>query len=131
MNIEKITKKELLGIIGEREKTINLKNEGIEFLKKEIEKQQARTTDTVKLSNSRAEQISKLKNQLKNAYLQGLSDVKSISALILIYETDSMTHREKDYLGKKLRQVIDKIIEQRMDEIGFSKEFGTNDDLPF
>lgn len=124
MNIDKITKRELLEII-------EAKDRGIEFLRKEVEKQQERTTDTVKLSNARAEQISKLKNQLKNAYLQGLSDVKSISALILIYETETMTHREKDYLGKKLRQVIDKIIEQRMDEIGFSREFGTNDDLPF
>ena len=131
MNADKITKKELLEIIESKDRAIDAKNSGIDSLKKQIDSLQGRLSDAISLSNKRQEDLQTLRNDLKNAYLQGLSDIKSISALLLIYETESMTHREKKYLGEKLRHVIDEIVKQRMAQIGFAKGFNVEADLPF
>lgn len=122
---EKCTKAELL-------KIIELKNSGIEHLKKEIEKEQARTQDANYVSRQHGERVQRLLVTLKESYLTNLSDMKSLSNFLSIYENEHMTHREKKYLGTKLRQVIDKLIEDKMSALNFAKNFTTlEEDLPF
>lgn len=120
----KSTKAELL-------KIIELKDNGLEKLRSDLEKQCGRTQDALMENRRHGERIEKLLEQLKNAYLTNLSDIKSISTYLSIYETESMTHREKSYLGKKLRHVIDLLIEERMQSMKFKKDITPEDEIPF
>lgn len=70
-------------------------------------------------------EINDLRQQLSFAKLENIADIKSLKTMLSIYENDGMTHREKAYLGGKLGEAIDNIINRKITKLD------NNNDLPF
>lgn len=81
--------------------------------------------------NYRREQdkVKKLHSQLRFTHLENIADIKSLQKMLSIYENEVMTHREKAYLGRKINQVIQIMVDEKIK--GLDSAFRLDDDMPF
>jgi hypothetical protein len=122
MNLEKLTKKQLIENVNEKSRIIEGLNSNIE---KSCRDYQSLQNDYIRS----IEEYDELNQQLRLSHLENISDIKSIQKLLVIYENESMTHREKAYLGGKISRVISNIVDEKIKSLDFSTLKDNN--LPF
>lgn len=81
--------------------------------------------------NYRREQdkVKELHSQLRFTHLENIAEIKSLQKMLSIYENEAMTHREKAYLGRKISQVIQIMVDEKIK--GLDSAFRLEGDMPF
>lgn len=125
MNLEKRTKKELLEII-------DLKDGRIDSLSNKLSESEdlsGRFRDKI---NELQRKLDELKKEGVLKGIDGIAEIKSVQMLLSIYTTETMTHREKAYLGEKINHVIDNMVDRKNEEVLSLKRDGdVGGGLPF
>ena len=125
MNLESKTKKELLEII-------DLKNSGIDSLRNKLRESEDLCINYRNEINDLQIKVRDVKRAGVLKDIDSISDIKSVQTLLYIYKTDSMTHREKAYLGEKIDHVINAMVERKNEDVLSSKRSCDLDSgLPF
>lgn len=122
MNLDKITKKELLAVIDEQRNTI-------EKLNRELKKNEQKNYSTNENYRREQDKVKELHSQLRLTHLENIADIKSLQNMLSIYENKAMTHNEKAYLGSKLKKVIQNIVDEKIKRL--DSVFCLDDDIPF
>lgn len=122
MNLDKITKKELLAVIDEQRNTI-------EKLNCELKKNEQKNYSTNENYRREQDKVKELHSQLRLTHLENIADIKSLQNMLSIYENNAMTHKEKAYLGSKLNKVIQNTIDEKIKRL--DSVFCLDDDIPF
>ena len=122
MNIDKATKKQLAEVIEEQRLSI-------ESLEGEIKSFEQKNCSANEEYWREQERVKELESQLRISYLENISNIKSIQNMLAIYENESMTHREKAYLGRKLSHVISNMVNEKIK--GLNSAFSLCEDMPF
>lgn len=122
MNLDKITKKELAEVIDEQRNTI-------EKLKSELKSFEQKNYSANENYRREQDKVKGLHSQLRFTHLENIADIKSLQKMLSIYENEAMTHREKAYLGRKLSQVIQNMVDEKIK--GLDSAFRLDDDMPF
>lgn len=122
MDLKRTTKAQLAEALDEQRNTIEkLKNE-IAILKHN----EQRSFNKYRNEQKKVEEASRKINLLR---LENISDIKSLQNMLSIHTSQAMTHREKEYLGRKLNQVIQSMVDERIKEI--ENDLDVNSNLPF
>ncbi len=122
MSLDKTTKKELAEVIDEQRNTI-------EKLKSELKAFDQKNYSANENYRREQDKVKELNSQLRFTYLENISDIKSLQKMLSIYENESMTHREKAYLGRKLNKVIQNMVDEKIK--GLDSAFRLDGDMPF
>lgn len=122
MNLDKTTKKELAEVIDEQRNTI-------EKLNSELKSFEQKNYSANENYRREQDKVKELHSQLRFTHLENIADIKSLQKMLSIYENEAMTHREKAYLGRKLSQVIQIMVDEKIK--GLDSAFRLDDDMPF
>lgn len=122
MDLKRTTKAKLAEALDEQRETIEKLKNQIVILKHDEQCSFDKYRNEVK-------KVKEAEDQIKLLNLENIADMKSLQNMLAIYMSEEMTHREKAYLGRKLNQVIEGVIK---DKINALKEmYDYNSHLPF
>lgn len=122
MSLEKATKKELIEVIEEQRHTI-------EKQQADLRKESDLVSNARRQAIDREEEVKQVRRQLAFSHHQNIADIKSLQNFLIIFSNETMTHNEKGYLARKINQVVEKMIEERVE--GLDGLYGINDSMPF
>ena len=122
MLLKNKTKKQITGLLIESELQLENRNKSIADL---IDQKEKLIHDNFN--------ISKLVQDQKEAWItksiENIADIKAIKDMLQPFIDETMTHREKKYLGRHFDLILKKKIEKKLDELDFSYKYKS--DLPF
>ena len=122
MSLDKATKKELIEVIEEQRHTI-------EKQQAEIRKEKDWASNARRRAIDMEEEVKQVRRQLAYSHHQNIADIKSLQNFLIIFSNETMTHNEKGYLARKINQVVEKLIEERIE--GLDGLYSINDSMPF
>lgn len=122
MDLKRITKAQLAEALDEQRETIEQLKNQIAILKHD----EQRSFNKYRNEQKKVEEASRKINLLR---LENISDIKSLQNMLSIHTSQAMTHREKEYLGRKLNQVIQIMVDEKIKNL--EHEIDVADSLPF
>lgn len=116
------TKKQIIGILIETELKLNAKIELVDNLVMQKK-------DLINENFNQGKLIQDQKEAFVSKSIENIADIKSIKDMLQPFIDETMTHREKKYLGRYFDLILKKKIEKKLNSLDFNYKYKT--DLPF